>query len=56
MPKKRNESGPCFTAWGTLTNTTFADFINGRFDEEKGVMPPMTIVLTIAKNDVGSKG
>jgi hypothetical protein len=38
MTKMRNESGPCFTAWGTLTNTPSADFINGRFDEEKGVI------------------
>ncbi len=38
MIKIRNEGGPFFNAWRILTNTSFADFANGRFDERKGVI------------------
>jgi len=40
MTKIRNEGGPCFTARGTLTNTSFADFTNVGFCSSVGAQTP----------------
>jgi hypothetical protein len=36
MIKIRKGGGPFFNVWRILTNTSFADFTIGRFDERQG--------------------